>query len=41
MSEVILQKLTRKKVILTSTDLVFIDYSMNDAGDDALDDSDI
>ena len=32
MSEVIIQKLIKKHVILKDTDLVFIDYSMNDAG---------
>jgi hypothetical protein len=32
MSEVIIQKLIKRHVILKDTDLVFIDYSMNDAG---------
>jgi hypothetical protein len=32
MSEVIIQKLIKRHVVLKDTDLVFIDYSMNDAG---------
>ena len=32
MSEVIIQKLMKRHVVLKDTDLVFIDYSMNDAG---------
>lgn len=32
MSDVIIQKLIKRHVVLKDTDLVFIDYSMNDAG---------